>query len=382
MPHVIAKNFLAARTPFERDGLRFAFASIGSEGVAGVQSEKSDFLLRFFPYGEKTIVKVDKSTRPPFLGVVKRALIAFVEGSGATIAEKNFGDPKEGCEYDHFYEPAKFLSSLDRAKALWIEIGFGSGRHILQNAKLFANALHLGVEIHAPSAERLLKRAKAEKLENVAALLCDARTFLSALPSSSCEKIFVHFPVPWYKSPSRRVFSEPFVKEALRVLKQNGELSLRTDSEIYFNYALDIARLFAETTIETKQNAEPITRSKYEDRWRRMDKTIFDLILTKKNGGESENGSYRFEFPKTAMTKSAIERDLIANKEGFLLRVRERWELGEKGVILGLIMGDPLALQNLYLLIDGENARYFPCEPLPTRANFFAHRALIEALYE
>ena len=105
MPHILAANFTAAQSPFESAGLRFLFASIGKKGVAGVEANKSKFLLRFAPRGDATILKVDKATRPPCLETVKLALSEFAAASGATIVGGNFGKIKNAVSGDRFYEP-------------------------------------------------------------------------------------------------------------------------------------------------------------------------------------------------------------------------------------------------------------------------------------
>ncbi len=59
------------------------------------------------------------------------------------------------------------------------------------------------------------------------------------LTSNKVEKIFVHFPVPWDKKPHRRIFSNEFINEALRILKIKGTLELRTDSRKYLIIVLN-----------------------------------------------------------------------------------------------------------------------------------------------
>ena len=45
--------------------------------------------------------------------------------------------------------------------------------------------------------------------------------------------------MPWDKKPHRRVINEDFINESVRVLKRDGFLHLRTDSDNYFNYSLN-----------------------------------------------------------------------------------------------------------------------------------------------
>ena len=135
--------------------------------------------------------------------------------------------------------PAKLPA---KSPKIFLEIGFGSGRHILHLAKQNPNDIFIGLEVHTPSIEQVLKNITISNLQNLFILHFDARVLLEILPSNSLDCIFLHFPVPWNDSPSRRVFSEHFLDLALRVLKKGGILELKTDDEIYFKDALSISK--------------------------------------------------------------------------------------------------------------------------------------------
>lgn len=135
--------------------------------------------------------------------------------------------------------PAKLTA---KSPKIFLEIGFGSGRHILHLAKQNPNDIFIGLEVHTPSIEQVLKNIAISNLQNLFILHFDARVLLEILPSNSLDCIFLHFPVPWNDSPSRRVFSEHFLALALRVLKKGGILELKTDDKIYFKDALSISK--------------------------------------------------------------------------------------------------------------------------------------------
>lgn len=141
-----------------------------------------------------------------------------------------------------------------KSPKIFLEIGFGSGRHILHLAKQNPNDIFIGLEVHTPSIEQVLKNIAISNLQNLFILHFDARVLLEILPSNSLDCIFLHFPVPWNDSPSRRVFSEHFLVLALRVLKKGGILELKTDDEIYFKDALSISK--------NLQNPQPTTKQK------------------------------------------------------------------------------------------------------------------------
>jgi len=133
-----------------------------------------------------------------------------------------------------------FLKDLDYSKNIWIEIGFGSGRHLLHNANKHKDTIHIGIEIHKPSIQQVLKQIELQSLDNLFIIDSDVRLLLEILKSNSVDRIFLHFPVPWDDAPKRRVVGENFLNEAIRVLKQDATFELRTDSKNYYDYTYSL----------------------------------------------------------------------------------------------------------------------------------------------
>ena len=255
---------------------------------------------------------------------------------------------------------------------IFLEIGFGSGRHILHLAKQNPNDIFIGLEVHTPSIEQVLKNIAISNLENLFILHFDARVLLEILPSNSLDCIFLHFPVPWNDSPSRRVFSEHFLALALRVLKKGGILELKTDDENYFKDALNIsknhqnppnkkskaptkiarkmtiqssvqtsqdfanndfyqdAQTNSTTTIDdspkssTKDSTQVLSSqiiSKYQARWLRQNKDIFTLKVQslRKNRAILVKSHFLFDknLVKSVLTKQPKLSSLINHKQVF-----------------------------------------------------------------
>ena len=379
MPHLILDRFAPPKTPAERAGLVFEFASRGEEGIVGVRADDQRFLLRWFKHPKGAILKVDKATRPPLLGLVKKALSTLAELGGGQIVHSTLSIAKPDRRYKHLHEADYFAGGYDYAKPLWIEVGFGSGRHILHNAKNHPDKLHLGIEIHRPSAEQLLRRCEHEGVENIAVIGSDARTILQTVAAASAERIFVHFPVPWDKSPARRVFSRGFIEEAIRVLKPHGRLELRTDSRMYFDYAFGLLCDLAQAELLVRKNHDAPITSKYEDRWRRMERDIYDLVLTNRLENEFQQVWYDFGFEGlNAATEPIADRlhNTSLTEGGFLLKIREWWHLDNGGALFMLTLGSYDAPQTLYLMAQPDQIGYYPAPPMPTRESHQAHNVL------
>jgi len=81
-----------------------------------------------------------------------------------------------------------------------LEIGFGMGQSLLQQAQ--ANALnnYLGIEVHSPGVGSLLNGMKEQQLDNIRVSMNDAVEVLEKnIPEKSLNVVQLFFPDPWHK---------------------------------------------------------------------------------------------------------------------------------------------------------------------------------------
>jgi tRNA (guanine-N7-)-methyltransferase len=117
------------------------------------------------------------------------------------------------------------------------EVGFGKGLFLLTASQQSPDVNFLGVEIERKytlfTATRLAKRG----LKNVRLGCADAKLFLkNHVADGSLRAVHVYFPDPWWKNrhQKRRLFTEEFVAQCVRVLRPGGRLHIATDVEEYF----------------------------------------------------------------------------------------------------------------------------------------------------
>ncbi|MDL0080638.1 tRNA (guanosine(46)-N7)-methyltransferase TrmB [Helicobacter zhangjianzhongii] len=234
------------------------------------------------------LLKGVKSLRPVPSGILKMSLqilskhYEIVQDNLALTALKQQVDSPFLLGDTEVLAIVESTQSTAPHKRVILEIGFGSGRHILHLAKEHKDALVIGLEIHTPSIEQVLRQIEILGLENLYVSRLDARQFLCCASSGSVSEIFIHFPVPWNSAKNRRVLNAKPLQEVLRVLGDDGYLEFRTDDREYFDDVLSLAKdnayARATYTINTKQS---IT-SKYEARWLAQDKDIFTITITPK----------------------------------------------------------------------------------------------------
>ena len=306
MPNFITRSVSLPRLPIKLGETEFLETARGRNlTLVRTKSFDSEFFIIVKPGGDKVIVKGEKITKPAKIGHLQRALEIFKERFCGQIISQAFAykDSLLTEKTPLILDENEILSLAKSSKfnKIFIEIGFGSGRHLLHQARSNKDALLIGIEIYKPAIEQVAKLAIREGLQNIALIATDARVLLSLLPAGCLQRVFLHFPVPWDDAPHRRVISDEFASQIARTLGRGGRFELRTDSEEYFLYAMQKLSPYVQRKageISHFKNRDAAVASKYEDRWRKMDKDIYDLIYENKTAGLDEPQQFEMEFLK------------------------------------------------------------------------------------
>jgi tRNA (guanine-N7-)-methyltransferase len=390
MPHLNLESFRSITLPNSSGEVAFNFSAIsrgdGKESLIATQYKGKEFFILHKKSGEKDLLKSDKITRPSPNFIVKHALLAYADLAHLTILDSNVDNATENVHlktHDALKSIDFFAGHFPDAADIRLEVGFGSARHLLHQAASNPDVLFIGLEIHKPSIEQALKQITIQNLTNLMVLDYDARLFLEFVPSNSLSRIYVHFPVPWDKKPHRRVIGEAFVNEAVRALGVDGRLELRTDSENYYRFALETYSSLPQVSFEVHKNRDIVITSKYEDRWKRMEKNIYDVTLINTLQSDPKILAGDFSFTKTPIKDdklSQLEHQTFRMEWGFL-HVEASFEIQSGGWMVRLAMGSFDRPQHVYLIVQNGQARYFPSTPVRSSANLSAHILLNELLH-
>ena len=384
MPHLHIEEFKEISYPAEENGVVFNFvasnANHADEKLISVSYDGDDFFLLVKVEENRSLLKSDKLTRPASIYNVHRALLAYAKLADLNVIASNVPEYQKNIHLQEVTALKKidyFAENFPTEKEVRIEVGFGSGRHLLHQAAENPDILFIGIEIHRPSIEQVLKQITIQELDNLLVLDYDARLFMELVPSNIVGKIYVHFPVPWDKKPHRRVISTSFIEESRRVLKVDGRLELRTDSENYYAYSYETFIAFNKTVLHINKNKDIAVTSKYEDRWRKMEKNIYDVTMI--NEEESETLVIEGEFSFDILEKSY--EDILAlhgqtqRFDGGFIHFERAYKL-ENGVMMRLSMGSFDRPEHLYVLIEDTKISYYPTQPLKSKSNLKAHTFL------
>lgn len=167
-----------------------------------------------------------------------------------------------------------------------VEIGFGMGASLLEQARQNPDTDFLGIEVHAPGVGKLLDELDKAGLTNVRVCREDAiRVLDEGLMASSIDTVQLFFPDPWHKKKhhKRRIVQRPFAEKIRRILKLGGTLHMATDWEPYAEYMVEVMREapgFINTASEGDYVPRPAFRpqTKFETRGERLGHGVWDLI--------------------------------------------------------------------------------------------------------
>ncbi|RXJ96413.1 tRNA (guanosine(46)-N7)-methyltransferase TrmB [Malaciobacter molluscorum] len=393
MPHIVFNKDKEIKLPFEKNGVSFTFMAKSynftkearrEEYKIGVNYDNKEFLLTLKNKDENKMLKFDKVTRVTPITLVKDALNAYVEAIEANIVFSNTNNFNQKVEpkKEYLKDINYFVNEFKTDKEIQIEIGFGSGRHLLYQAKNNPNVQFIGLEIHTPSIEQLLKQLKIQNITNVLVVNYDARLFMEFINSNKVGKIFVHFPVPWDKKPHRRIYSNEFIDEALRVLKISGTLELRTDSRKYFDYCMQLLTNLNSGRITVDINKDLEVSSKYEDRWKKQGKNIYDVVLQCQKEDKKINLKHDFSFGKIDLEnfkKNMTNKPMV--DENFFIHIEDLFLLEEENsALIQVTLGSFNRPLSKFIFVKNNIAHYLQGNPLPTSANIKAHERLKEIL--
>ena len=191
--------------------------------------------------------------------------------------------PRYGVEPDGaVLDPAAIFG---RSAPLAVEIGFGSGDHLLASAAARPDTDFLGMEVHRPGVGRVLQQADKLDLHNLRLLCADAVEMLrERLPAGSVDEVVIFFPDPWPKKRhhKRRLIQPAFVQVLARALRTGGRLRLATDWADYARHMLEVMSVaphFANVSAEGGAIPRPADRplTRFESRGLRLGHEVADF---------------------------------------------------------------------------------------------------------
>jgi len=223
----------------------------------------------------------------------RRTIRSFVRRTGRLTAsqQKALQEvwPVLGLEYSP--KLLDFASIYGRAAPMVLEIGFGNGDTLVQQAAENPERDFIGIEVYESGVGHCLLKAREAGLTNLRLLAHDAIDVLKdQIPHTSLQRVNLYFPDPWPKKRhhKRRIVQHDFLALIADRLSDNGTLNIATDWAGYAEHideVLEQSDRFSCSERRLHNGDSPLDRpsTKFERRGLKKGHQIYDWCFLKSN---------------------------------------------------------------------------------------------------
>ena len=163
---------------------------------------------------------------------------------------------RENETFSNVYQPDRddVLNNTFSLKSNWnqevfknnhpivLELGCGKGEYSVELARRYPNINFIGIDIKGSRFWRGAKTAVEENISNVAFLRTQIELIENCFGRNEVDEIWITFPDPQikYKRTKHRLTNAVFLDRYKNILKPEGIINLKTDSEFMHGYTLGL----------------------------------------------------------------------------------------------------------------------------------------------
>ena len=149
---------------------------------------------------------------------------------------------RETLEKDQFEWKGLWASFFKNDHPIVLELGCGKGEYTVHLAKKHPDKNFIGIDIKGARFWRGAKTAIEENMDNVCFIRTQVELIEHCFAVDEVDEIWITFPDPQikYKRTKHRLTHPELLAAYKSVLKPNGLVHLKTDSEFLFGYTLGI----------------------------------------------------------------------------------------------------------------------------------------------
>ncbi len=185
---------------------------------------------------------------------------------------------------DNPYEyKGKWQSFFKNDKPIYIEIGMGKGKFIIENALKYKDINFIGIEKYDSVIARCLPKIP-EGLDNLVIVRLDAlnidKVFLKEI-----DRIYLNFSDPWPKvrHSMRRLTSKVFLEKYEGVFKKKKEIIMRTDNRDLYIFSLlsfsEYGYILKEISFDLHKDKDDLITTEYEDKFTKLGMPIYYVVV-------------------------------------------------------------------------------------------------------
>lgn len=182
----------------------------------------------------------------------------------------------------------KWSNVFKNNNPIYVEIGMGKGKFIIENAIKYPNINFIGIEKYDSVVAKCLPKIP-EGLDNLKILRMDAlnidKVFLKEI-----DRIYLNFSDPWpkFRHSLRRLSSKVFLKKYDSIFKNDKEICMRTDNRDLFVYSLlsfsEYGYVLRKLSLDLHgEDIDNLITTEYEDKFSDKGMPIYAVVVDKKD---------------------------------------------------------------------------------------------------
>ena len=184
----------------------------------------------------------------------------------------------------------KWREEFGNDHPVYVEIGMGKGRFLMDMARLYPEINFIGIEKYSSVLLRAVQKLEEEELPNVRLIRMDAEDLENVFAQGELDRIYLNFSDPWPKDrhAKRRLESRQFLARYDQILKKDGTIEFKTDNRALFDFALEEVEAAGwtlnEKTFDLHADArlnEGNVMTEYEERFSAQGNPICKYIISR-----------------------------------------------------------------------------------------------------
>ncbi|WP_077621260.1 tRNA (guanosine(46)-N7)-methyltransferase TrmB [Sediminibacillus massiliensis] len=177
-------------------------------------------------------------------------------------------------ELDPFQHKNSWAEVFGNDNPIHIEIGTGKGQFIAGMARQHPDINFIGIELVKSIIVSAVDKVKDSGQDNVLLINEDAKDLRELFGENEVSGVYLNFSDPWPKTrhEKRRLTFHTFLEQYKGILKEDGELTLKTDNRGLFEYSLvsfsQYGMKLKEVNLDLHKEEDPLNiKTEYEEKF-------------------------------------------------------------------------------------------------------------------
>lgn len=204
-----------------------------------------------------------------------------VKGAKEIIESSNY------VVLDYKEHRGKYSKLFGNDNLIYIEIGMGKGKFIIDNALKYPNINFIGIEKYDSVVVRAIQKLENKDIPNLRIIRMDALE-IDDVFDHEISKIYLNFSDPWPKDrhAHRRLSSKIFLKKYDNIFKNIKNITMKTDNRKLFEYSvksfIDYGYKINDISLDLHSDSYPDNiMTEYEEKFVNKGNQIYMVDVTK-----------------------------------------------------------------------------------------------------